>query len=569
MADQLYFSRDSKCFIEMDGVFWTVPVLDGFSFSQANESTEIVLAEMEDSNGTSRRGKRAFNTALSAGEWSFSTYVRPFASSGTGTGVADPSTDVHAVEEVLWALFVGADNYDTTRADFMRGNTGGTNVANTPASAQNQFTLNQSNKSTLGTANIFFVLGDANRTIMKLKDAVVNEATVDFDIDGIATINWSGNCSEVNDVTGSSFEASRDTVVFDAQLNGAVSSGATSFTLDAGHGVTAGMKVFGATGIADDTKVSSVSTNSITIDTATTGAISDDTKLRFMKQTKDGTDIVAGDLIVDTNDSNRLKTFQTVPVTTHLNDAVSSGDTKCITDSLTGVAVGDFIVGGGFPAGSKVETLNPDSDNTNEFESDTAATAAGADNSAITFIREPTAIYEKATATDNFIRNRLSQLTISVSDQDQDNDGTNEFASSYTLTLTGGSISLSNNVTYITPEELGKVNIPFAHVTGNRAIGGSFTCYLTLDTTALDGTGSKSRDLFDDLRNATGVVTNSMDLTFKIGGTSGNRLEFNFPTCHLEVPSHSIEDVISLETNFMALPSAIDQTDEATITYKV
>ena len=111
MADQLYFSRDSKCFIEMDGVFWTVPVLDGFSFSQANESTEIVLAEMEDSSGTSRRGKRAFNTALSAGEWSFSTYVRPFASAGSGTGKADPSTDVHAVEEVLWALFVGADNY--------------------------------------------------------------------------------------------------------------------------------------------------------------------------------------------------------------------------------------------------------------------------------------------------------------------------------------------------------------------------------------------------------------------------------------------------------------------------
>ena len=34
------------------------------------------------------------------------------------------------------------------------------------------------------------------------------------------------------------------------------------------------------------------------------------------------------------------------------------------------------------------------------------------------------------------------------------------------------------------------------------------------------------------------------------------------PQCHLEVPTHAIDDVISLETNFHALPSAIDETDE-------
>jgi hypothetical protein len=34
------------------------------------------------------------------------------------------------------------------------------------------------------------------------------------------------------------------------------------------------------------------------------------------------------------------------------------------------------------------------------------------------------------------------------------------------------------------------------------------------------------------------------------------------PQCHLEVPSHSIEEVISMETNFHALPSDFDSTDE-------
>ena len=55
-------------------------------------------------------------------------------------------------------------------------------------------------------ANIYFVLGDTNRMVIKLKDAIVNEASLDFEIDGIATINWSGQCSEVLDFTGSTIE---------------------------------------------------------------------------------------------------------------------------------------------------------------------------------------------------------------------------------------------------------------------------------------------------------------------------------------------------------------------------
>ena len=63
MADQLYFSRDTKCYVEFNNVVWEMPVLDGFSFSQANSTSEIALAEMEDSSGNSRRGRRAFNDA--------------------------------------------------------------------------------------------------------------------------------------------------------------------------------------------------------------------------------------------------------------------------------------------------------------------------------------------------------------------------------------------------------------------------------------------------------------------------------------------------------------------------
>ena len=74
--------------------------------------------------------------------------------------------------------------------------------------------------------------------------------------------------------------------------------------------------------------------------------------------------------------------------------------------------------------------------------------------------------------------------------------------------------------------------------------------------------------MFDDLRAASNVVTNSFDLTFKIGGATGTRLELNFPEAHLDSIT-SIEDVISLETNFMALPSTISNTDELSMTYGV
>ncbi len=106
--------------------------------------------------------------------------------------------------------------------------------------------------------------------------------------------------------------------------------------------------------------------------------------------------------------------------------------------------------------------------------------------------------------------------------------------------------------------------MPIGHVTGTRSVSGSFTCYLTEDT----NTTNASRDFFEDLRGITNVVTNSFDLTFKIGGASGTGLELHMPTSHIEIPTHSIEDVISLETNFQALPSTIDGTDELNLVYR-
>lgn len=371
MAQQLYFSRDTKVYIEIGSNVWEMPVLDGFSFSQATNVSEITLSEMEDSNRNSKRGKRAFNDSLAPAEWSFSTYVRPFVSAGTGAGAADTAANHHAVEEVLWALMVGDAAYASST---FTGFTADTTDAN--------ITFANSNKSILGTANIYFVVGNANKKVYKLTGSVVNEAVLNFEIDGIATIDWSGLASEVIDDTAS-----------------------------------------------------------------------------------------------------------------------------------------------GLPTAT---------------------------------------IYEDTQATDNFIRNRLTQLTIVPTTQDPDGDTILELEESYDLTLTGGAITISNNITYITPEELGKVNLPIGHVTGGRSVSGNFTCYLLKDTAATN----KSSDFFEDMKSITNVVTNSFALTFKVGGgTSTPRLELAMPTAHIDIPTHSIEDVIALETNFNALPSSIELTDEVALTY--
>ena len=197
MAQQLYFSRDSEMALVIGSSVWKIPVLEGFSFSQATNVTEVGLNEMESTAGVSRRGRRAFNDSLSAAEFSFSTYVRPFISKGTGATVAtggeleaDSSTTAcHAVEEALWALFGGQPTSNAFTDQFHL------------TGSKAHINFSQSNVSTLGPdagAAIFFRLGDNYKITYKLTEVVLNEATINFDIDGIAQIDWSGMASTIS-----------------------------------------------------------------------------------------------------------------------------------------------------------------------------------------------------------------------------------------------------------------------------------------------------------------------------------------------------------------------------------
>jgi len=394
----LFLKRDTRVFLERvgttDTVIWEIPVLDGFSFTQSNTTSEVTLNEMGDASGNSKRGRRAFNDALAPAEWSISTYIRPFISAGTGNGAAGNAAYHHAVEEALWAHFVGTGLPGET--------TGAYNytIANITADATDtNVSFSGSGKVELGTFNLYFIMGATGASavsytasstleIYKLTGCVVNEATINFEVDGIAMIDWSGNAATLT----------------------------TEASFNAAHG-------------------------------------------------------------------------------------------------QSGITV----------------------------------------------------ITEGVLDTDNFIRNKLTALSLIA------NTGATRTAfpgastnGVYNITLTGGSITFSNNITFLTPETLGVVNIPIGHVTGNKSVSGNFTAYVD------SGTLGDSGSLFDAATSATArsIVTNSFAAIFKIGGTSGvPRMEISLPTAHLAIPSIQSEDVIAIDVAFEGLPSTITTNDEATITY--
>ena len=135
------------------------------------------------------------------------------------------------------------------------------------------------------------------------------------------------------------------------------------------------------------------------------------------------------------------------------------------------------------------------------------------------------------------------------------------------MTLTGGNITIENNLTYVTPETLGTVNLPLGHVMGTRSVSGNLTCYL-------NDAANGSLDLFERMQESRGVITNAFAMTFSIGGSGQTpRCNVAIPKAHLELPTHSFDDVISVDVAFHGLPSdlssstAANATNEVKVTY--
>lgn len=171
--------------------------------------------------------------------------------------------------------------------------------------------------------------------------------------------------------------------------------------------------------------------------------------------------------------------------------------------------------------------------------------------------------------TANYITNKLSTVTLV-----KNIGGTGAGNTAYTLALTGGSITIANNITYVTPANLGIVNTPIGYFTGTRAVSGSLTAYLRTGSTNSAGLLSQ---LLTDSATTAGVEP-KFKLQVEVGGVNnGTRVELQSDGAFLQIPTVDAQAVMSTSINFTSQGSDavqgatagydIEQTNELKVRY--
>lgn len=71
------------------------------------------------------------------------------------------------------------------------------------------------------------------------------------------------------------------------------------------------------------------------------------------------------------------------------------------------------------------------------------------------------------------------------------------------------------------------------------------------------------------MASATTLIQNQFALEIGIGGLTGvPSVKFALPLAQLQIPTHSFDDVVSVEVTFDGMPSTFNDADEISITYK-
>lgn len=144
-----------------------------------------------------------------------------------------------------------------------------------------------------------------------------------------------------------------------------------------------------------------------------------------------------------------------------------------------------------------------------------------------------------AQTADTFITNKLSTIVL------KSNIGGSGTA--YTVPITGGTFTYSNNIEYVTPDTLGTVDSPIGYFTGTRSVSGNLTAYLKTGT-------NESAQLLKDMLAAAATTTEpAYFLEVSVGGKSATtRVELLMNGVSLQIPSIDVQDVVSTTINFNA-----------------
>ena len=152
-------------------------------------------------------------------------------------------------------------------------------------------------------------------------------------------------------------------------------------------------------------------------------------------------------------------------------------------------------------------------------------------------------------STAQFITNKLSVVSIAkgAGGAFGKTNGAVTADTAYSVPITGGTISINNNLTYLTPEVIGVVNQPIGYFTGTKAVSGNMTAYLRTG-----GTTETSDLLTAIIAGAATTADNQYSMIVNMGGLGYPHVEYQFNGAMVQIPSVDVQDVVSTTLNFTA-----------------
>lgn len=150
----------------------------------------------------------------------------------------------------------------------------------------------------------------------------------------------------------------------------------------------------------------------------------------------------------------------------------------------------------------------------------------------------------------SYIRNKLTILKVKDNTTDKE----------YNVPITGGSVTFSNNITYLTPSTLACLDIPIGSFTGSLSVMGDMTAYL-------DSRSAGTVELLKDLLDSKAITTD-FQITVCMGGIYDGGAPgavISIPHAHIDIPNIESADVIGTSFSFKAIPSDFSAGDEATM----
>ena len=437
-----------------------IQVLEGFTFSQNTNATQITISE---AGVAPVRGQRSFNTSLAPVDFSFSTYIRPY----------NATTAITAEEGVLWNALFSANAISAANT---------ITVGGTVSSASYVFGTPTAGNGTLTITGTGMTYAGAN-----VGDWVI-----------IGGLTGTSDLTLVNAA---------------AQITGL---SATSITLD------------------------------LAVPKANGGAITGIT-IGALKFYKYAFAPVSSSYSLATAAGSNVNQLQKFGLFFSVDNVVYQVDNCAMNQAMI-----DFGLG-------NIATIQ------------WTGQATQLSQSSVTLATILAGYTPKQTAAP-FITNKLSTVSMSLVNA----LGSATAGTSYAIALTGGSVTINNNITYVTPANLGVVNIPATYYTGTRAITGSMTAYLKTGASV----GSTGQLLADMLAAISTSVEPMAAIQLAIGGAANaTKVVLDMPAVTFTIPTvDASQPVVSTTINFTAegyTPSAtangnvfaLDEVSDLTIRY--